>query len=282
MTFQTGDIVKKGDILVTLDSKIVNSKIEQQNIEIKIAQLDLENSKKDYERNQKLIKKNSISQKTFDDSLFKYNSSIQNLNIAKNILDQLKIEKGYKTIKAPYDGIIIEKNTQTSQWLNIGQTIATIVDTKSADVIFNLPSSYVYKLNKDKTYNIKIKDKLFSSKLYAAIPNGDKRTRTFPIKFTLDTDGIFLYDGIDVSVKLPRDKEVNSLIVPRDAVIKRFNQDIVFIDNDGIASMIPVKIIGYNSTDVAISGAGLVEGANVVVKGNERIFPNQPIKSLDK
>ena len=109
MTFQTGDIVKKGDILVTLDSKIVNSKIEQQNIEIKIAQLDLENSKKDYERNQKLIKKNSISQKTFDDSLFKYNSSIQNLNIAKNILDQLKIEKGYKTIKAPYDGIIIEK-----------------------------------------------------------------------------------------------------------------------------------------------------------------------------
>ena len=149
-------------------------------------------------------------------------------------------------------------------------------------MIFNLPSSYVYKLNKDKTYNIKIKDKLFSSKLYAAIPNGDKRTRTFPIKFTLDTDGIFLYDGIDVSVKLPRDKEVNSLIVPRDAVIKRFNQDIVFIDNDGIASMIPVKIIGYNSTDVAISGAGLVEGANVVVKGNERIFPNQPIKSLDK
>jgi hypothetical protein len=45
--------------------------------------------------------------------------------------------------------------------------------------------------------------------------------------------------------------------------------------------MVPVKILGYQKDKVAISGQGLKAGAKVVIKGNERIFPNQPIKSLN-
>ena len=74
----------------------------------------------------------------------------------------------------------------------------------------------------------------------------------------------------------------NALMVPRDAVIKRFGQNVIFLNVDGIAQMMPVQILGYTKENVAIMSKGLKEGASVVVKGNERIFPKQAIKSLNK
>jgi hypothetical protein len=71
-------------------------------------------------------------------------------------------------------------------------------------------------------------------------------------------------------------------MVPRDAVIKRFGQNVIFLNVDGIATMLPVQILGYTKENVAVMSKGLTEGASVVVKGNERIFPKQPIKSLNK
>jgi multidrug efflux pump subunit AcrA (membrane-fusion protein) len=66
--------------------------------------------------------------------------------------------------------------------------------------------------------------------------------------------------------------------VPRDAVIKRFGQSVLFVNQNNQALMLPVRILGYTQTHTAIQAGGLAEGMRVVVKGNERIFPNQPLQ----
>lgn len=282
INFETGDQVQKGDILVYIDSQLLNAKIDFAKANMNIAKINLENAKKDYERYKDLIEKKSISQKIFDDSFFKYSSAKQTLNAAAAQYKELKIQKEKKTIKAPYNGIIVDKNVEKAEWLNEGKTVATIISTDKVDMVFNLPTSYIYKLDTKESYDIYIKDKIISSKLYAAIPKGDMKTRTFPVKFKANINNQFLYDGMEVKISLPREKKVNSLIVPRDAVIKRFGQNVVFLNLENKAVMIPVQIIGYDTNNIAINGKGLFENADVVIKGNERIFPNQPIKSLDK
>lgn len=249
---------------------------------VELAKINLENATKDYNRYKELIEQKSISQKIYDDSFFKYSSSKQNLNIAQAKLKELQINKSKKSIKAPFDGVIVSKNIEVSEWASAGKVVATIIDTKQIDMIFNLPTSYSYKLDKDDTYTITIKGKKIVSKLYASIAKGDRRTRTFPVKFKALVNNEFLYDGMEVKISLPRDKKQDSLMVPRDAVIKRFGQNVIFLDVDGIASMMPVQIVGYTKESVAVKAQGLKEGAKVVVKGNERIFPKQPIKSLNK
>ncbi len=49
-----------------------------------------------------------------------------------------------------------------------------------------------------------------------------------------------------------------------------------------LAQMIPVQIIGFDGSKVAISGQGLKAGMEIVVKGNERVFPNTPVKIINK
>jgi len=282
VNFEAGDKLRKGDVLLEVDSKVLDAQIESLRASVKISKINLENATRDYNRYKELIEKKSISQKVYDDSFFKYSSSEQDLNMAQAKLREQLINKEKKSIKAPYDAVVVEKNIEVYEWASAGKTIATIVATNEVDMMFNLPTSYIYKLDKNDSYDINLKGHKIQSKLYASIAKGDKRTRTFPVKFKAKVNSDFLYEGMEVKINLPRSKKQNALMVPRDAVIKRFGQNVIFLNVDGIANMLPVKILGYTQDNVAVSGPGLQEGASVVVKGNERIFPKQPIKSLNK
>jgi len=282
VNFEAGDNLRKGDLLLEVDSEVLDAQIESLKSSVNISKINLENATRDYNRYKELIEKKSISQKVYDDSFFKYSTSKQDLNMAQAKLNEQLINKEKKSIKAPYDAVVVEKNIEVSEWASAGKTIATIVATNEVDLMFNLPTSYIYKLDKNDTYKIDLKGQIIQSKLYASIAKGDKRTRTFPVKFKAKVNNDFLYDGMEVKINLPRSKKQEALMVPRDAVIKRFGQDVIFLNVDGIANMIPVKILGYTKENVAVQAKGLTEGASVVVKGNERIFPKQPIKSLNK
>ena len=97
--------------------------------------------------------------------------------------------------------------------------------------------------------NSLFKIKYTMQSFYAVIPKGDTLTRMFPIKFQLDlSKDTFVFDGIQATVNIPTQEKQKTLLVPRDAVIKRFNKDVVFIASDKQAKMIPVEIIGYEKS----------------------------------
>ena len=55
-----------------------------------------------------------------------------------------------------------------------------------------------------------------------------------------------------------------------------------FIDEKMQAQMIPVEIVGYMESQIAVKASALVEGQDIVSKGNERIFPNSLVKIINK
>ena len=68
----------------------------------------------------------SISQKVFDDAKVEYDVANENLISSKAKLNELNIQKSKKTIKAPYSGVIVEKNINLDEWLNQGSQVATM------------------------------------------------------------------------------------------------------------------------------------------------------------
>ena len=113
------------------------------------------------------------------------------------------------------------------------------------------------------------------------VPRGDVATRTFPVKIrTPNTQA--LIEGMTAKVLLPVEKPRNSLLVPRDAVITVSGQTVVYAVNDSKARMIPVNVIGYQGLAAGIQGAGLTDGMQVVVKGNERLRNGQMVSALSE
>jgi RND family efflux transporter MFP subunit len=278
--FQAGDRVQKGEVLLRLDTSLLDARIAGAQAALQAAKSEYENAKKDLKRYESLIAQNSIAQKVYDDSRFRYLGAQAAVEQAKANLEQLRVQREKTAIKAPCEGIAASKNSEVGQWLGAGSTVTSLVGSGGINLLFYLPGDYVHKLDASQVYDIQLAGKEIKARLYAKLPKGDKKTRTFPVKFTAELGETFVYEGMEARVRLPRERELQALIVPRDAVIKRFNQRVVFVNNGGSAQMLPVRIVGYSGTDVAVEGQGLQEGMEVVTKGNERIFPKQPIQAI--
>lgn len=281
ISFEVGQKVKKDEVLVQIDSDILDAQIKAGIAAVNMYEVQLKNAKKNYDRYSALIEKNSISQKVFDDAKVEYDVANENLISSKAKLNELDIQKSKKIIKAPYSGVIVEKNINLNEWLNVGSQIATIVNTQDLEIVFNLPISFIGGLKSGDEYDINVSDEIIKAKLYAAIPSGDKLTRTFPVRFKADANDKFIFDGASAKINFAKESKTQALVINRDAVIKRFNMDVIFTVVNDKAVMIPVKVLTYFGLNAAITAEGLAEGMPIVTKGNERVFPDMPVQILN-
>ena len=281
INFEVGQKVKKDEVMVQIDSDILDAQIKASKSAVNMYTVQLKNAKKNFERFSALLEKKSIAQKIYDDSKLEYDVANENLISANAKLNELIIQKSKKQIKAPFSGVIVEKNINTNEWLNQGSQVATIVNTQDLEIIFNLPISFINGLKEGDIYDIDISEQTIKAKLYAAIPSGDKLTRTFPVRFKADIKDMFVFDGASAKINFAKETKSEALVINRDAVIKRFNMDVIFAVVENKAVMIPVVVTTYSGMDAAITGQGLVDGLQIITKGNERVFPDMDVKVLN-
>ena len=278
---QVGQKVGAGQLLVSINNTDLQAKKAQVDASILQATAGFNNAKKDYDRFMNLFKQQSASQKELDDMTARYEMAKAGLEGARQMRNEVLAQFSYSNIKAPFSGVIVEKNINTNEWLNQGSQIATIVNTQEIEIIFNLPITFIGGLKSGDLYDIDISNQIIKAKLYAAIPSGDKLTRTFPVRFKADIKDMFIFDGASAKINFTKESKNEALVINRDAVIKRFNMDVVFAVVKDKAVMIPVKVKTFVGMNAAIEGQGLVEGMSIVTKGNERVFPDMDVKVLN-
>jgi len=115
----------------------------------------------------------------------------------------------------------------------------------------------------------------------AIIPRGDILTRTFPVKIRIDNPTSLL-EGMEARVRLPVGEKVNTLLVPRDALLNMPGRTVVVAVVDSKAMIIPTKVVGYQGMKAGINAEKISEGMKVVVKGNERLRDGQPVTIIEE
>ena len=279
VNFDTTRRVKKGDVLVELDHEILDANISALKASLKELKLQQERANKDLKRYELLLKQKSVSQQKFDEIYYGKIGLDQQLLSQQAELESLEIERSQSIIRAPFDGIISKRNVDVGEWVSKGGTIATLVNPHEIDVLFNIPASYASKINPGKEITVSIANEEFKGTIEGIIIDGDEKSRTFPLKIAIETQEQHLFAGMEARITLKTVMDFDTLLVPRDAVIKRFGQDVVFINKDNKAQMIPVTVVQYKNSTAAVTAEGLEAGMSVVTKGNERIFPDQALRT---
>lgn len=281
ISLREGKRVKKDDILVTLDSQVLQANIAAKSSAFKALQADLTRQTRDMQRTKALFDRKSISQSGFDLVFYATQKLQAEVQAVKSELQAMTIQHQKTEIKAPFSGVVSSRNVEVGEWVGKGATIGTLIATNSIEARLNIPARLLATLKSYKKFSATVAGKDVTLTLKSVIPVADVSTRTFPVKMKLlNTRG--LIEGMRIDVRVPVLKKQMSMLVPRDAVIKRFGQTVVFANQGGKAVMIPVQVIGYKRDKAAISGAGLKENMRIVTKGNERIFPNMPVMEKAK
>lgn len=273
---EEGQRVKKGDSLVSLSSDILDRSIANARALMDQAQADFELAKRENERTTKLFQSRTVAEGEYDSKRLAALSAEKKMIAARAILNRLQMEREKKTIRAPYDGVVLERKVFRGDWVSVGAVVTEMARDEEFDVVVNAPREAFGVVKPGLEVAVDVAGRQVPGKVFAAIPKGDVATRTFPVKIRVHNDG-FLAEGMEARVVLPKGLGGKTLIVPRDAVISARGQMVVWAVVDGKAVPMPVFVVGYRGMEAGVKSKDLQEGMDVVVKGNERLQPQQPV-----
>ncbi len=276
--FDEGQSVKEGGLLLRLDSELLRKSIDSTEADYGKALADLGLSENDLKRIEGLFKEEFVSERDYDESRFRVEGLKKTAESLKAELDRSRVELKKKSIRAPFDGVVIGRDAWRGEWIAPGARIATIAATGVMEVVVEVPEEVMLNTTPGTKAAVFAGGRKFKGTVSAVVPRGDLSSRTFPIKI-LVRDSAGLIEGMSAKAALPNGAPKPALIVSRDAVIINFGRNVVYASVDGVAKMVPVTVVGYSGMKAGVESPELKAGMRVVIKGNERLRDGQPLVS---
>ncbi len=274
-----GDFVKKGELLVNLKETEVKLRLKSAIAAREKILANLQNAEKELKRISRLKETNSIAEKQYDAAFYTHSALSQDLMQQKAKIELLEYEIKQKNVLAPFSGFVAKEHTQVGEWINKGGPVVTLLSLDKIRIAVDVPERYSVLLRPQNRVKVSIQsvsNDLFSGKIYSVLSQGDPNSRTFPVRIHLGNPDHKIKSGMEAIVTFNLTDKKNALLVPKDAIVTAGNNRMVFRVADGKAVPLNVKILGYYDGGVAVEGS-LKPGDQVVIRGNERLRPGQPV-----
>lgn len=272
--FEDGAKVNEGDLLFTLDSRQIDAQIEQAEGTVARDQAQLAGAERDVRRFSDLIGKGATTQVNVDNAKTQVDILAGTVRADQSALDNLKVQKSYTIIRAPFSGRISAANVKVGNFVRPADTapLATINQMAPVYVSFAVPQRVLGDLREAMGVG--------TTKVIATIPNSgrsesgkvamvensvDSTTGMVTVRGIMDNANETLWPGILVQTKLIVRTE-DGVVVPTVAVQRSQTGNFVFIVKDGVAQVQPVQI-DRTFQGLSVITSGLSGNEDVVVDG---------------
>ncbi len=282
VSFDEGDRVARGQIMATLDTAILETELAAQESSLQKARASLEKAELDLARMERLYGQQTVSEQEYDDARFTVRELESQAASLASQAERLRIRLDKAHVRAPFAGVILERNVDRGEWLSPGSVVATLARDDQVEIRVNVPAEVFRLARPGLAVEVETAGARLRGAVASATPRGDQATRTFPVRILAKgaKGQAGLAQGMEARVRLPLGGEVQAVLVPRDAVIPVRGQDMVFIVADSKAQPLPVQVQAYNGMTAAVTGQGLTGDMEVVVKGHERLRPGQSVNVI--
>jgi membrane fusion protein (multidrug efflux system) len=254
-----GSIVKKGQLLITLEAPEMESQYQAANSRYLQAQETALASKEKYQRlKEAAAEPGSVSPLELDNASAKMKADEAIANSERSNVASVRTMQGYLNIYAPFDGMIVQRNVSPGALVAPGkatdQPMLVLQDIRKMRLEVYIPEDYVDKVDLDKPVTF----------IFNAMP-GDEHTarisrsanalgsmRSEAIEIDVENPKQILKPGMYAEVKIPMLSGAKSLLVPNSAIVRSTEREYVVAARDGKAVLVGVKegLASHDSTEV--------------------------------
>jgi membrane fusion protein, multidrug efflux system len=276
--FSDGAMVRKGDMLFTLDHRSIDAQIRQTQGVLNGAKAQLEQATRDVERYEALVAKNATTMVTLHNAKTQVNIFTAAVESNTAQLELLRVQRDFTFIRAPITGRVSMANVKVGNYARQADAIplATIIQVAPVYVTFALPQHNLPELRQAITNETAIIQALApgdtrrSSGQVTMIENTvDAATGTVPVRATMPNTDELLWPGTLVQVQLMF-REEDVVTVPRAAVQVSQSGTFVFVVKNGVAEVQAVKVARTVDGNSVVE-SGLSGGETVVTEGQLRL-----------
>ena len=295
--FQSGQLVKKGDVLFEIDPRWHQAEYDRRRAELEQARVRLENAKREADRTTQLLANKAISTEEADARQARYAEAKAAALGAQAALDSASLDLEYTKVRAPIDGRVSRALLTEGNYVNGVAAGATLLTT-----LVSVDPIYVY-ADIDENSLLKFNALAQAKKLET---NADGRIpvelqladeRDFPHlghieswdnRLDANTGSILLrgvfpnadgriVPGLFARIRVPLSERHSALLVEERAVGTDQAQKFVL-------TLSPTNTVAYRAVKLGplyenkrVVRSGLEAGEKIVVNGMQRVRPGMPV-----
>lgn len=284
LNFKEGTVVKKGELLYTIDPLPFQAKVIQAQGNLAESQARLAKAKSDLDMVEPLAKMNALSQRELVAAKEAYNAALAKMSASAASLDNARIELGYCRITAPVSGLIGISKVREGDYVRPGaaSVLNTISDLGDVRVRFTISEQEFLRIfreyNKEnstlKGIGESITLKLSDGSMYPQLGKMsfadrqiDPSTGAITFEAAFPNPDKLLRPGQYVKVGVVTDVRKNAIVIPQRAVIEM--QGIYQVYVLGANNTVEMKIItpGQSFKDAYVVEDGLKAGDKIAMGG---------------
>lgn len=208
LNFHDGQRVQRGQLLVQLDDQLQQAQVQQSQAERSIAQAN-------HTRNQELVAKGFVSQRSLDESAAALQVADAKLALAQATAARLKM-------LAPFTGVVGIRKVNAGEYIKDGSDIVNIEDLDAMLLNYRLPERLQPQIKPGQTVSV-VLDALpaqsYTAVVQAINPQIDTQGRSVAVQACLNNAGGVLRPGMFARVSVALGRQRQALVVPEQAVV---------------------------------------------------------------
>ena len=285
--FAEGQMVKKGDVIARIDPRLFQAALDQAKAKKAQDEAQLVAAQKDLTRFKTLALKSFETEQNVDLQQAKVDQLKATIDADIAAIEVAQTQLEYTTITAPSDGRLGVRLVDPGNVVHASDSvsIATLVQTRPATVLFTLPARVLDEVREAMTAGpVEVSafdqdnQRRLSSGMLLMVDNAiDQTTATIRLKATFANEDERLWPGEFVNARLLLVTQTGVVAVPSNAV-QRGPQGlfawIVTEKNTAEARQIQV---GPATDDLTVITSGLNEGDRVVIDGQYKLQTDAPV-----
>lgn len=266
--FDDGDLVKKDQLLVSLNMREEKARVNE-------LQINLAEAQRQLRRIKDLARENAASQQLLDERQALVDALSAQLEVAEASVSDLEI-------RAPFSGVLGVREISEGALVRPGDTITTLDDLHIVKVDFSIAERHLPSLAMGQQVaatSIAYPGKVFSGKISNVASRVDPVTRAIQVRANIDNPELLIRPGMLMQITVQK-QVLNTLVISENALVPIDDEQFVFVvDNENIVRKTKVTI-GERRPGLVQVLSGLQAGDRVVVEGTLRIGDGATVKVL--
>jgi RND family efflux transporter MFP subunit len=275
-----GQAVRKGQVLVSLRTADLELRLQAAEAGLREATARLEQADADLERNRGLFDQGILSASQFGASRSERDAWKGRADQLSAEMARLRLDLERSSVRAPFAGVVIAERCEVGEWVGRGDPVMELASLQDLEVRVDVPERHFGGLERGVEASVHFEalgGYEIAGKVESIVPSANPQSRTFPLKVRIPNPEGRIGAGMLAHVVLPAGGAYRALVVPKDAVIIRGHDRMVYrIKDDDTVEPVSVETGTAVGSWVEVR-SGLSEGARVVTRGNERLRPGQAV-----
>jgi multidrug efflux system membrane fusion protein len=288
--FREGALVKKDDLLITIDPATYAAEVDRNEAQVAAAEARVELTKGDVDRGEKLSGSRIISQRELDQRVNAQREAEANVRAAKAALQTAKLNLDYTQVRAPVTGRVGRLEVTVGNLVAAGPSAPVLTMLVSVSPIyasFNADEQVVTRALKtladqnavSEVDRIPVRmstatsDESFEGKLQLIDNQVDARSGTVRVRAVFDNADGRLIPGQFARLRMGQPKAEPALMVNERAIGTDQNKKFVLVVSADNKAEYREITLGANVDNLRVVTSGLKSGERIVVNGLQRIRP---------